>query len=153
ALAALGFAVCLSRPLGACSLCGYQIKKAPFSEDCGRSAAIVYGRAVSSNLSTEPTALPGSGSTEFRIDKIVKSHRALGKQTTLSLNRYIPVLDPKNPPALVVFFDASGERLIFHSARQVKSATVIDYLAGAQALQGKDRVEALRYYARFLDHE
>lgn len=150
---ALGLLSLVSAPISACSLCGSAARRIAFSQEWDRSQVVVVGRAVASRLTVNPGALPGSGSTDFEIETVLKSHPFLGKKREVTLNCYIPVLDPKAPAVFLAFFDVSQEKLDFQAARQVRSKAIVAYLDGAQALRGKSRVDLLLYYSRFLDHE
>src|SRR4029077_17862262 len=66
--------------------------------------------------------------------------------------RYLPVLDAKDPPRLLIFCNVVGGKLDPYLGRQTKSRAVVDYLEQAKPERAKGKQAALQYYARFLDH-
>ncbi|MBI3408311.1 MAG: hypothetical protein HY040_08140 [Planctomycetes bacterium] len=148
ALAALSVISLLPHSISACSLCG-NARKSAFSREWDRHPLIVYGYPANPRLSTEPGALPGAGATDFHIEKVLKPNPALGKREVVEVKGYIPVV---NDTRFVAFFNVVEGKLQLDVARSVKSKAMADYLEGAQAYKDKSRMEALLYYARFLDH-
>jgi hypothetical protein len=136
----------LTRPAGACSLCGGLAARPTLRADIEQAKVVVYGAAVRSWLDKSP------GGTEFQIARVIKSDPALGDGKTITLPGYIPILDPKDPPRFVVFFAVNDGKLTFTGGRSVRSDAVLKYLEGAAALAGKDRTTALRYFFDFVDH-
>lgn len=141
--------------LPACSFCPTTLKRETLSSEFDRAQLVIYGYVAQSH------ALPSPGSTEFHIEKVIKNDPILEKiarkdakrgVTALTLPRYLPVLDAKDPPRLVIFCDVRGDKWEATLGRQVKSAAVVDYLAGARTENAKGRLQALAYFARFLDH-
>ena len=121
-------------------------------QELDRARLVFYGYAVSAKLSSEPGALPGSGATEFRVEKIVKSDPQFPLGTSVTLARYVPVLDSKDPPRFLVFCNVVQGKLDPYLGRQTKTRAVVDYVEEARAERAKGKQAALRYYARFLDH-
>ena len=46
---------------------------------------------------------PEKGTTDFVIAKTLKSHEALAGKKVITMDRYVPIPDPKNPPRFLVF--------------------------------------------------
>lgn len=153
ALAALIILLLATSAPRACSLCAFSLKRTSLAQEWERHDIVIYGRLANPKQNNEPGAIPGTGTTEFHIEKVLKSHSSLEKTQILTIDRYIPILDAKAAPKFIAFLDVLKDKPRFDSGRQVKSAALLEYLDGALALRGKDRVEALLYYARFFDHE
>src|SRR5215207_3713991 len=78
----------------ACSLCaGGVIKRNTFGQDFDRWSVIVYGKVIASRLSTDPRMLPGSGESDFVVERVLKGHPSLVMKKKMKLPGFIPVLD------------------------------------------------------------
>jgi hypothetical protein len=138
-------------PAPACSLCGDRTRQQDtLRQEIERARIVVFGTVANPRFAQG--GLPGAGVTDLKIERVVKYDRYLDGKNTIQLDRYIPILDPKDPPRFLVFCDLSRDRLDTYEGRQVRSKAVLDYLEGAKAHQAKGRTEALKYYYRFLDH-
>jgi hypothetical protein len=146
-------ALALPCPAPACSICGSLRDRLTFRQEVDQSAVVLYGYASNPRFDNDPKAAPGAGSTDFHIRAVLKSAPALGQQKTIVLPRYIPVLDPKDPPRFVIFCAVRDGKLHAYEGRAVKSEALLKYLDDAKASQGKDRTTALLYYFRYLDHD
>ncbi len=152
ALSILVFLGSLTSPTPACSLCTGVLSKDTLGHEMERASLIIYGYAGNPRLSTENGALPGSGATDFHIEKIVKNTTGAAQPNVLTLQRYVPVLDTKNPPKFLVFCTDVKGKLDPYLGRQTKSLAVVDYLENAKVARAAGKVAALQYYAKFLDH-
>jgi hypothetical protein len=144
-------------PLSACSLCTSPLRKETLGQELERASLVVFGYAANPRLNTQAGALPGSGVTDFHVERVLKSEPATngmvgGNNKSLTLERYLPVLDNKDPPRFLIFCNVVKGKLDPYAGRQTKSRAVIDYLEQAQGERAKGRTAALLYYARFLDH-
>jgi hypothetical protein len=140
----------LPGPVPACSLCGAGLREqTPLRLEMEKAQLVVYGKVA--NPRFNPGGAAGSGTTDLVIEKILKYDQFIAGKQVVELDRYIPIIEPKDPPRFVVFCDIVKGRLDPYLGRQVKSADVLDYLDGAKKV-AKDRVEALKYYFRFIDH-
>jgi len=134
----------------ACSFCPGSAQRNTLGKDFEQASAVLYGTLASARLNTAPGALPGSGSTDFHIAKALKAAPNLDTPKSLTLPRYVPVLDPKNPPRYLMFFDVYKGKLEATGGRAASPALVA-YLEGALPHRSKGRPDALRYYAKHLD--
>jgi len=133
----------------ACSLCGGAFNpQKTIRQDWERARLVLYGVAVNPRLTPDGK---GAGTTDFKIEKVLKGD--LGDTKVITLNRYIPVIDPKNPPRFVVFCDIVEGKLDPYTGRSVGSPALLDYLKGIEALKGKDNAQLLQFLYRYLDHE
>lgn len=144
AVAALFVAAALAT---ACSLCVNPVNRATLGEEMDNSSVALIG-----TLSNPKLGAVGTGTTDFAIETVLKSDPAVaaiaGKSMTLA--RYMPVPDPKQPPRMIVFFETFRGKLEPVQGVAVKSPALIQYLEGARAARAKGRVTALMYYANFL---
>ncbi len=130
---ALGFCALLCYRATACSLCTSPIRKETLGQELERADLIFFGYATNPRLSALPGALPGSGSTDFHIEKVIKRLDALGEASVLSLDRYLPVLDPKDPPHFLMFCNVVKGKIDPYLGKQIKNRTVLDYLEKSRA--------------------
>jgi hypothetical protein len=141
----LMLALLLSAPALPCSLCGSVLRREPLTQEYERARAIVYGRLANPKLNG-PGAVPGSGTTELHVEKIVRADAGLGSAQVITLPRYLPILDPKEPPRWVIFFHMQQDKLEATGGRPLPSLALLDYLQGVTALT--DRRQRLLYSAR-----
>jgi len=139
-------------PAPACSLCTSPLKKDTLGQELDRAGLVFFGYAANPKLNTQAGALPGSGTTDFHVEKIVKSDLTFGEPKVLTLERYVPVLDPKDPPKFLIFCNAFKDKLDPYLGRQTKSLAVVEYLERAKKERALGKEAALLYYAKFLDH-
>jgi hypothetical protein len=138
----------------ACNICGALRNRLSFREEMAEATVVLYGTAANPRFNTDPKQPDGTGSTDFHIAAVLKSAPALGGQKTIVLPRYIPVLDPKNPPKFVIFCNVRNGKLFTYEGRTIRSeVALLKYLEEAKSVQGKDRTAALLFYFRYLDHE
>jgi hypothetical protein len=154
-LCIVGLSGLLAAPLPACSLCTSLVRRETLGAELDRADLVLFGYAANPKLNVQAGALPGAGSTDFTIERVVKSDGNLN-QKKLTLERYVPVLDPKDPPRLLLFCNtnakAAGGKLDPFLGRQTKSAAVVDYLDHARVERARGKAAALLYYAKFLEH-
>lgn len=151
---ALGFAAfcwLLPCPAPACSLCnGYALKQKPLREHWERAKIVVYGTLSNPRFLNSQA---GIGVTDVNILQVLKFDPILGNAKTVELSRYMPVLDPKKPPRQLIFCDVIKDKIEPYFGKEVRSPALLDYFKGIQALQGKDRMETLKFFFQYLDHE
>jgi hypothetical protein len=140
----------LASPARSCSLCQGLFASRTIRQDWERADVVLYGSLANPRLDSG-----GSGTTELVIERVLKGGPRLNGDNlrTITLARFIPVLDPKMPPRFVVFGNFVQGKLDPHTGRAVRSPALFDYLKGIQELPGKDRTQALQYFGNYLDHE
>ncbi len=138
-------------PALACALCGGAAQnRQTLRQDLEQAKLVVCGSVANPRFLTQGP--PGSGVTDFRVTRVLKEEASLTAPKLIELPRYIPVPDPRKPPQFVVFCDLVNGKLDPSRGRVITSPAMLDYLAGAKALQGKGRTETLLYFFRYLDH-
>lgn len=150
-LVLLGLLLLLPCPAPACSFCPSPIQRFSLGMELERADLAFFGYALNPRRNLDPSALPGSGTTEMHIERVLKDHPIL-KDKVITLERYIPVLDPKQPPRFIVFCEVYKGKLDPYVGRPAKSPAVLEYLEAARAERAKGPEAALVYYARFLGH-
>ena len=151
-LTLLGLLSVLPSSSPACSFCPTPLTRESLGQEVDRAHLIIYAYAANPKLNLQEGAAPGSGTTDFHIERVVKDHPLLGDKKVLTLERYVPVLDPKDPPRFLIFCEVAKGKFDAYLGRTVKSQAVIGYLEGAKAERAKGRPAALAYYARYLGH-
>src|SRR3712207_9528976 len=90
----LAVAAALPCPVRACILCGQLKDRQTLREELKRAKLVIYGQTVQSRPGGN--AAPGGGTTEMKVLRVVKPHPELGQRDKVTLDRYIPVLDPRS---------------------------------------------------------
>jgi hypothetical protein len=146
-MAATLLALCAGH-VWACSLCLNSVTQATLSEELARCSVVAVGTLANPKFTETPGAPIGAGTTEFHLERAIK-----GKvESVVTIPRYLPVLDAKNPPRFLVFLTERGGKLEVVHGVSLKTPAVSEYLAGAEQARAKGRLAALQYYGQFLDH-
>lgn len=138
--------------LQACSLCGPLVNKQTLRQEMTRANLVVFGKLANAKLNSGPGSVPGTGSTDLHVQKVLKSHPALGGKSIVQIASYIPILDAQAPPSFVVFIDTSEGKLDVYHGRPAGSTALLDYLDGMQKLTSATTAQRLGYFYTFLDH-
>lgn len=135
----------------ACSLCNLTGLKEQrtIREDLEQAKLILYGPASNPRFTD---ANLGTGVTDLHVLRVLKDTGALGKQKTIQLDRYIPVLDDKNPPRFVIFCDVVDGKLDPYRGRTVQSESVLQYIKEVDGVKDQERARQLLYYFQHLDN-
>jgi hypothetical protein len=145
------FVLALPSPSPACSLCGGNFnQQKTLRQDWEKARLVLYGTVSNPRLDADGK---GTGTTEFNIEKVLKPDPFLGNTKVITLNRYIPIQDPKNPPRFVIFCDIIQGKLDPHTGRSVRSPALLEYLKGIESLKGKDNSQVLQFLYQYIDHE
>jgi hypothetical protein len=138
-------------PAPACSLCSGNPQSAvTLREAAAQAKLILYGTMANPRLSPAGVGLPGSGTTEFHIEKVLKTDPFLRDQKVIEVPRYVPV-DPSTPSRFLLFCDVYKQTLDPYRGVPVKSPAVLEYVQGAMALDGKEMSQRLLYFFGYLD--
>jgi hypothetical protein len=133
-------------PCPACDLCPNQ--GLPLSQEIKRSRAAVLGSVVNARLGADPT----SGTSDLRIEAVIKNDPAIQGKTTVTLPRYVPP-DPKLK-FLVTLELIRGQLDVFRGIA-VSSDRIVKYLQDAPAkpdeVTPEKGAERLRYFFPFLN--
>jgi hypothetical protein len=141
----------LPYPAPACSLCGDRSRSISLTQEFDQASYVLYGQLKNPKFDNGPGAVPGAGTTEFHVDSIVKDDPAFPRQKMILLSRYLPVLDPKDPPRYVMFFQPVKLKAQPYTGRHVSSPVVLDFVT--QLLGYRDNpTEMLLFAAKHFDH-
>lgn len=144
-----------SNQISACTLCNMgAVAPMTFGQEWQKAKIIVFGSAANPRYNG-PGSPPGTGTTDLVVHQVFKNDPFLGDKRLIQLERYIPVVDPKQPPQFLVFCDVYKEKLNAYLGKSVppeKTKVFLGYLESVKGLQEKERTQALLHYFRFLDH-
>jgi hypothetical protein len=148
----IGLLLTLPSLAPACSLCDSALRsQTTLRQDVEEAKLVLYGTIANPQLNKKPGSPPGSGTTEFYVLHVIKNDPILGGRQKIELQRYLPVLDPKNPPKYVVFCKVNDGELNPYHGRQVDSDGALTYLNGVLGVIGKDRMQQMTYFFKYLD--
>jgi hypothetical protein len=132
-------------PVAACSLCGGLLQQTPTlrEEATGPNARLILYGALRD---------PQVNATKLQILRVLRDDPFRGAATEITIPRFIPVSDPKNPPHYLVFCDVFEKKLDVFRGVQVRSAEGLDYVSKVLKLDTKDVAARLTFYAAYLEH-
>jgi hypothetical protein len=145
---ALWFVIAIPANVWPCSLCSGGAGKRPLtlSQELERSPVLVYGTLSNARLEGD------SGTTDLRVARMLGKNAGVPAPTVVTLQGYIPILDSKNPPRFLIFCELVEGKLTPRSGREVRSPALLDYLKHLENQRPKNRIEALCFFGKFLDH-
>ncbi len=139
-------------PLMACDLCRLPggDSSPPFSHDLAQSKFVVFGSIVSVKFNADMF----TGTSELKVEAVIKSDGKIKEQQILTLSRPVPP-DPEKRQKFVVFFAEVNGKLDPYLGVPVTSDTIVKYLKEIPAVdpQAKpsDKAARLLYYFKHLD--
>jgi hypothetical protein len=143
------FLFLLATPALACSLCGSASKQTSLAHEFEQATVVVYGKIANPKLDLQP-GKAGGGTTEFHIEKILKDDPAFPRQKMILLNRYLPILDAKNPPHFVMFFGDPKKDLQPYWGREINSTAILDFVTQLHSYR-EDPAQKLKLAAKHFD--
>jgi hypothetical protein len=146
ALSLVGLLLIVPTPARSCSLCGANLQQAPTFR---QEAALETARAIF--IGTAEKSDAGNGTTDLRINDVLRSDPILKDKKVVKLNRYLPV-DRKDPPRYLVFCDVFKGKLDPFRGVPLKNAAAIEYARKVLKLDNKDRTSNLLFFFRYLDN-
>jgi len=129
--------------------CGFCCTAVPSTlrQEFASARAVVFGTLA--NPSMNPAGDEKTAVTDLRVERVLKADPALNGLRVITLNRYVPVADPKKPPRYLIFFDVDKGRLEPYRGLLNEEAAV-DYLQGALKLDNKKPGDVLVYFHKHL---
>jgi hypothetical protein len=113
-----------------------------------QASLVLYGTLTNAN----EQANNGEGSTDLKIDTIIKNHEFLGKNTTVTLPRYVPDVG-NGKYKYLVFCDVFKGKLDPYRGLAVKADSDIPkYLKGALEVKDAKVGKRLRFFFDYLDN-
>ena len=139
-LGCLILCLALPYPAPACSLCGSLSSSRSIIYEYQEASMVAYGALANPRL-----GIDGKGTTEFHIEKIVKTDPSSSLAKKLILAQYLPVLDPKTPPRWVMFFHATKDGPVPYWGRELPSPAALEFASGV--LQHSAKPDAMLLFA------
>ena len=136
-------------PALACSLCGGVSKQTSLAQEFNEANVVIYGRIANPKLDLQP-GKAGGGTTEFHVESILKDDPAFPRQKMIVLNRYLPILDAKNPPQFVMFFGDPKKSTQPYWGREINSTAVLHFVTQLHSYR-KEPAQKLRLAAKHFD--
>jgi hypothetical protein len=119
--------------------------------EVANASMVLYGTLANARLDAGGAGGFGQGSTDLRIDSVIKSHEILGNRKVITLPRYVPATNQNDK--FLVFCDVFKGQIDPYRGMPVKgNADVVKYLQGALAVKDKPIGERLRYFFDYLDN-
>src|SRR5262245_9864928 len=115
-------------------------------DDAETSQIILFGRLENAR------GTPDKGTTDLVILKTLKTDPAIAGKKVVTLPRFLPINDPKNPLTFLVFAEVKDGTPEFFRGIEGKSV-LADYVEGLLKIDMKDRVKLMRYAFDYLEHE
>ncbi len=130
----------------ACPFCSMQGKT--LVGEVNDAAMVLYGTL---DNAVAGGGASGEGTTDLKIEAIIKKNDVLGDRKVLKLDRYLPTTDKK--VKYLVFCDVFKGRIDPYSGRAVSADSGTDkYLEGALKLKDAPQTERLRFFFDYLDN-
>lgn len=149
-LAVLGVTLCGTASTRACGPFLGLGATPTLREEMVAAKVVVYGTLA--NPRPRGSADANEGTTDLHVHTVLKGGSEIKDRGVIELPRLVPVEDPKNPPAYLIFIEIVKGKVDPHRGILLKSAATVDYLKGAVALDPKKTSEFLSYFFRHLDH-
>ncbi len=132
-------------PALACSLCGGNLQQTPtFRQEAAGTTArlILYGSLHD----------PQVNATKLKVIQVLRDDPFRGGEKEITIPRFLPVSDPKNPPQFLIFCDVFEKKLDVYRGVQIRSAEGLDYVNKVLKLNPKDPDANLAFFANYLEH-
>ncbi len=119
--------------------------------DVNQASMVLYGTFQNAKL--DPNGDGAQGTTEFKIDAVIKNNEILGDRKLLTLPRYVPS-DKNANTKFLVFCDVFKGKIDPYRGVPVQAdSDMVKYLKGALDLKDKEIGKRLRFYFDFLDNK
>jgi hypothetical protein len=130
----------------ACPFCSAQGQT--LTTEISQASLVLYGTLMNAKL--DANAGFGQGTTDMKIDAVLKSHEILGDQKVITLPRYVPSDNAEKK--ILVFCDVFKGKLDPYRGMPVNAdGEMVKYLQGALAVKDKDMPSRLKFFFKFLD--
>src|SRR5258706_14029528 len=134
----------------ACSICGGDFRNRPtLRQDAASARVVVYGKLSNARLNPDP--LDGNGTTDLKVERVVRGGDRIAVGATITVPRYFPA-DGKVTQVIATFDGVAG-KLSYVGARPVSGSAPAEYLTDLLAIPASDPVRLLDFCHRRLDHE
>jgi hypothetical protein len=137
----------LAVPAAACPFCGMQGQT--LVGEVNEASLVVFGTLTNPKL--DPGNDAGQGTTDLRIEKVLKSHEIVEGKKVITLPRYLPT-DEKATKFLIFCGVFKGKIDPYRGISVKSDSDIVKYLEGAVAVKDKPIGARLRFYFDFLDN-
>ena len=131
----------------ACPFCSMQGQT--LTGDVNQASMVLFGTLANAKL--DANGAFGQGSTDLRIEAVIKKNAILGDQKVITLPRYVPT--DNTSTKFLIFCDVFKGKIDPYRGVPVKdSGDIVKYLQGAIAVKDKDIGARLRFFFDYLDN-
>jgi hypothetical protein len=117
--------------------------------DVNQASMVLYGTLANAKL--DANAGFGQGTTDLRVEAVIKKNPILGDQKVVTLPRYVPT--DNNSTKFLIFCDVFKGKIDPYRGVPVKdNGDIVKYLQGALAVKDKDVGSRLRFFFDYLDN-
>jgi hypothetical protein len=116
--------------------------------DVSQASMVLFGTLTNAKL--DPNAF-GQGTTDLRVEAVIKKHEILGQQKTVTLPRYVPT-DNTNSKFLIFCDVFKGKIDPYRGVPVNAKSDIVKYLQGAMAVKDKPISDRLKYFFDYLDN-
>jgi hypothetical protein len=141
-----GVLLAVAQPASACPFCAAPGQT--LTAEVAQADFILYGTLT--NAVPDATGGFGKGTTDLKVELVIKSHDMVAGKKTLTMPRYIPP-DGKETKYLVFFNVFNGQIDPYRGEAVPADSKLPDYLKGALAVREKDVVTRLKYFFDYLE--
>jgi hypothetical protein len=143
---AFAAALLTAAPAAACPFCGGQGKT--LTGEVAEASLVLFGSLENAKL--DPNSDTGQGSTDLRVESVVKDHDVRAGKKVITLPKYLPNND--KAARYLIFCGIFKGNIDPYRGIQVKANSgMVKYLQGALALKDKPAPERLRFAFDYLD--
>lgn len=147
----LGLPWFISPAAHSCSLCGLSLRQAPtFRQEAALDTARVIFIATAENARANPGG--ATGTTDLRIAHVLRSDPLLQGKKVITVERYLPINDPKKPPKFLVFCDIFKGKFDPFRGVPLQSDDAVEYARKILKLDPKDTTGNLRFFFKYLEN-
>jgi hypothetical protein len=119
------------------------------TDDVSQASMVLYGTLTNAKIGADGDF--SSGTTDLKIEAIVKSNDILTDKNKIVLPRYVPT-DKDSKAKFLIFCDVFKGKVDPYKGVPVKSDDIVKYLKGALEVKGKDTGARLRFFFDWLDN-
>ncbi|MFL5330988.1 MAG: hypothetical protein ACJ8C4_19010 [Gemmataceae bacterium] len=119
------------------------------SQDVRSASMILFGTLKNARLDPKEYA---QGATDLEIEVVIKADPILGDRKVITLPKYWPATDPKNPGKFLVFCDVYQGKIDPYKGFPFKGDShIASYLKGSLGIKDKDLATRLKFFFDYLD--
>ena len=134
-------------PAAACPFCSAQGQT--LTADVAQASMVLFGTLANAQLNAG--AGFGQGTTDLKIEAVIKKHEILGDKKVITLPRYVPT--DNSGTKFLIFCDVFNGKIDPYRGVPVKAnGDIVKYLQGALEVKDKDIPTRLKFFFNYLDN-